>query len=334
MTKKQYLLLITNIGEILNHGRRSVVLSINTILVETYWQIGKKIVEFEQKGKEKAEYGSMLLDNISKDLKLRYGKGFSRSNIVYMRLLYLKYPFSKKINNKEKSQTLSDLLTWSHYIELLGISDDNERSFYEKQCILENWSVRELRRQINSALYTRLILSKDKKGLLKLAKKGQIIKKPKDVIKDPYILEFLNIPQNHNCSEKELESKIITKLQLFLLELGKGFTFVKRQYRITIDNIDYYIDLVFYHRILKCFILIDLKTRKVNHSDIGQMNMYLNYFKKEENTKEDNPPIGLILSTDKNELLLEFALGGITNNLFVSKYKLYLPTKEELKKIL
>lgn len=334
MTEKPYLSLITNIGKILKQGRISVALSINSMLVKTYWQIGREIVEFEQKGKEKAEYGSMLLDNISKDLKLRYGKGFSRSNIVYMRLVYLKYPLSKKINNKEKSQTLSDLLTWSHYIELLGISDDNERSFYEKQCILEHWSVRELRRQINSALYTRLLLSKNKKGLLKLSKKGQIIQKPEDVIKDPYILEFLNISQNYKFSEKELETKIITKLQLFLLELGKGFTFVKRQFRITLDNTDYYIDLVFYHRILKCFILIDLKTRKVNHSDIGQMNMYLNYFKKEENSKGDNPPIGLILSTDKNDIMVDFALGGITNHLFVSKYKLYLPTKEELKKIL
>ena len=325
MTKKQYLLLITNIGEILENGKKEAYISINTILVKTYWQIGKEIVEFEQKGKEKAEYGSKLLEKLSKDLKINQNNCFSRRLLLDMRRFYLTY---------NKWQTVSAKLNWSQYVELLSISDDNERSFYEKQCILEHWSVRELRRQINSALYTRLILSKDKKGLLKLAKKGQIIKKPKDVIKDPYILEFLNIPENHNYSEKELESKIITKLQLFLLELGKGFTFVKRQYRITIDNIDYYIDLVFYHRILKCFILIDLKTRKVNHSDIGQMNMYLNYFKKEENTKEDNPPIGLILSTDKNELLLEFALGGITNNLFVSKYKLYLPTKEELKKIL
>lgn len=209
-----------------------------------------------------------------------------------------------------------------------------QRSFYEKQCVSEHWSVRELRRQIDSALYTRLLLSKDKKGLLELSKKGQIIEKPKDVVKDPYILEFLNIPENYKFSEKELESKIIDKLQSFLLELGKGFTFVKRQYRITLDNTDFYVDLVFYHRILKCFVLIDLKIGKANHTDIGQMNMYLNYFKKEENSKEDNPPIGIILSAEKDNLQVEFALGGITNNLFVSKYKLYLPTKEELKKLI
>lgn len=338
MSAKLYSGLITDIGNILEQGRRQVVVSVNTVLLKTYWQIGREIVEYEQKGKEKSIYGSKLLNNLSKDLRLKYGKGFSRSNIIYMRLLYLKYPIIQSVSGKFKKtqigQTVSDQLTWSHYTELLDISDDYSRSFYEKQCISEHWSVRELRRQIDSGLYNRLLLSKDKKGLLELSKEGQIIEKPKDIIKDPYILEFLKIPENYKFSEKELETKLINKLQSFLLELGKGFTFVKRQYRITLDNTDYYIDLVFYHRILKCFILIDLKTGKVNHSDIGQMNMYLNYFKKEENSKEDNQPIGIILSADKNDLLVEFALGGITNNLFVSKYKLYLPTKEELKKII
>ena len=351
MSTKLYSGLMTNIGHILEQGRRQAVVSVNTILLRTYWQIGKEIVEYEQKGKEKSEYGSKLLDCLSKDLRLRYGKGFSRSNIGYMRLLYIKYPIiqtvsgqfkrsekwqiaSTKLNTPQISQAVSDQLTWSHYTELLDISDDNSRAFYEKQCILENWSVRELRRQIASALYTRLLLSKDKKGLLELSKKGQVIEKPKDIIKDPYILEFLNIPEDYKFSEKELESKLINKLQQFLLELGKGFTFVKRQYRITLDNTNYYIDLVFYHRILKCFILIDLKMDKANHTDVGQMNMYINYFKKEENSKEDNAPIDIILSADKDDLLMEFALGGITNNLFVSKYKLYLPTKEELRKII
>ena len=349
MTKKLYSGLITDIGNILEHGRRQVITSVNTTLVRTYWLIGREIVEHEQKGKEKAEYGSKLLGQLSKDLRLRYGKGFSRSNINYMRLLYYKYPIvqtvsvqfkskfqtaSGKFEDSKISQTLFNRLTWSHFVELLDIEDDNERSFYEKQCISENWSVRELRRQIDSALYTRLLLSKDKKGILELSKKGQIIEKPKDIVKDPYILEFLKIPEDYKYSEKELETKLINKLQSFLLELGKGFTFVKRQYRITLDNTNFYIDLVFYHRILRCFVLIDLKIDKANHTDVGQMNMYLNYFKKEENSKEDNPPIGIILSAGKDDLLVEFALGGITNNLFVSKYKLYLPTKEELKRLI
>jgi predicted nuclease of restriction endonuclease-like (RecB) superfamily len=325
MTKKLYSGLITDIGNILEQGRRQVITSVNTTLVRTYWQIGREIVEYEQKGKEKAEYGSDFLNKLSKDLKEKYGSGFSRRLVLDIRRFYINYP---------KWQTVSAKLNWSQYVELLGISDNNSRSFYEKQCISENWSVRELRRQIDSALYTRLLLSKDKKGLLELSKKGQIIEKPKDIVKDPYVLEFLNIPENYKFSEKELETKLINKLQSFLLELGKGFTFVKRQYRITLDNTNFYIDLVFYHRILKCFVLIDLKVGKANHTDIGQMNMYLNYFKKEENSKEDNAPIGIILSAGKDDLLVEFALGGITNNLFVSKYKLYLPTKEELKRLI
>ncbi len=319
--KSNYKILINNIGKILEKGRKQVVIAVNNILVNTYWEIGRQIVEFEQKGKEKVEYGSKLFERIAKDLKDRYGKGFSRSNIIYMRLLYLKYP---------KSQTLSDQLGWSHYIELVSIDDDLERSFYEKQCIKENWSVRELRRQINSALFYRIALSKDKKGVLELSKKGQIIEKAKDLIKEPYILEFLNIPQHYSYSEKELEQKIIDNLQMFLLELGKGFTFVARQFRISFGNKNFYVDLVFYHMILKCFVLIDLKIGEVNHHDIGQMNLYLNYFKAEENSDEDNKPIGLILSAKKNNIQVKYALGGISNKLFVSKYKLYLPDKKQL----
>lgn len=324
MTSRLYSGLITNIGNILEQGRRQAVVSVNSILLKTYWQIGREIVEYEQEGKEKAEYGSNLLDSLSKDLKSKYGKGFSRRNVSDMRRFYLTY---------ENWQTVSAKLSWSHYIQLIGVDSIEERSFYEKQCISENWSIRELSRQIDFGLFYRLISTKNKTKK-QLSNCGQLIEKPKDIIKDPYILEFLNISENYKLSEKELETKIINKLQQFLLELGKGFTFVKRQYRITLDNVDYYIDLVFYHRILKCFILIDLKTGKVNHSDIGQMNMYLNYFKEEENGPEDNQPIGIVLSADKNDLLVKYALGGITNNLFVSKYKLYLPTKEELEKLL
>jgi predicted nuclease of restriction endonuclease-like (RecB) superfamily len=238
-----------------------------------------------------------------------------------MRQFYLKYP---------KFQTLSGKLSWSHYAELLSIEDDLEREFYEKQSLNESWSVRELKRQINSALFHRIALSKDRRGVLELSKKGNIIKREQDIIKDPYVLEFLKIPEDYKYSEKELEQKIIDNLQMFLLELGKGFAFVKRQYRVTLDNTNYYVDLVFYHRILKCFVLIDLKIGKVNHADIGQMNMYLNYFKEEENAEEDNEPIGIVLSAEKDHFLVEYALGGISNKLFVSKYKLYLPDKREL----
>jgi len=318
-----YNTLISSIGMLLEKARKRVYSQINQILVKTYWNIGKQIIEYEQKGKEKAEYGSKLLDNLSKDLRLRYGKGFSRSNIIYMRLFYIKY---------SKSETLSHQLSWSHYFELLKVEDDLERSFYEKQCIKENWSVRELKRQKNSALFERIALSKDKKGVLELAKKGLLIEKATDTVKDPYVLEFLGIPEDYKYSEKELEQRIIDNLQKFLLELGRGFTFVSRQFRMTLGNKHYYADLVFYHRILKCFVLIDLKIDEVTHSDIGQMNMYLNYFKKEEITKEDNEPIGIILTKEKDRVVVEYALGGISNKLFVSKYKLYLPSKEELEK--
>jgi predicted nuclease of restriction endonuclease-like (RecB) superfamily len=324
MTTKLYSGLITNIGDILEQGRQQAVISVNSILVKTYWQIGKEIVKYEQKGKEKAEYGSKLLDNLSTDLKIKYGKGFSRRNVLDMRRFYLTY---------KNWQTVSANLSWSHYVQLIGIDTEEERTFYEKQCILEGWSTRDLSRQIDSGLFYRLMSTKNKTKQ-QLSKNGQTIEKPKDIIKDPYVLEFLNIPQNHKFSEKELETRIISKIQQFLLELGLGFTFVKRQYRLPIGEKNYYIDLVFYHRILRCFVLIDLKIGNVKPQDIGQMNMYLNYFKKEETGKEDNCPIGIILATKKNEIDLEYALGGITNKLFVSKYKLYLPTKEELKKII
>lgn len=238
-----------------------------------------------------------------------------------MRLFYLKY---------EKFQTVSGKLSWSHYAELLSISDDLARSFYEKQCADENWSVRELKRQRNTGLFERLALSKDKKGVLKLSQKGQLVEKAEDIVKDPYVFEFLKIPEHQRYTEKDLEKKLIDNLGHFLLELGKGFAFVGSQYRITIDNNHYYADLVFYHRILKCFVLIDLKLGKVNHQDIGQMNLYLNYFKEEESSVEDNNPIGIVIGADKDEILVNYAIGSISNKLFVSKYQLYIPDKKML----
>lgn len=311
--------LIKNIGSLLIEGRRHAYQSINKIMISTYWNIGKKIVEFEQGGNIKAKYGKKLLINLSKELR-QYGAGFSRSNLTYMRLLYILYPIS---------ETLSHQLTWSHYFELLKIENNLARSFYEKQCLREKWSVRELKRQKNSMLFERIALSKNKEGVLKISRSGQVIEKSEDILKEPYVLEFLGIPEDYRYSEQELEQKIIDNLQMFLLEMGRGFTFVKRQFRMGWGNSQYYVDLVFYHRILKCFVLIDLKIGEVEHGDIGQMNMYLNYFKTEENSKEENDPIGIILSAEKDEIKMEYALGGISNKLFVSKYLLYLPNKED-----
>jgi len=319
----EYDKLIYSIGKLLENARKNVAKTVNTILIETYWKIGKQIIEYEQKGKERANYGEELLKRLSKDLTDKYGRGFSRSNLQYMRLFYLKYP---------KCQTVSGKLSWSHYVELLNVSDDLARSFYEKQCINENWSVRELIRQMNSMLFERLALSKNKKDILKLSRKGHIIEKEEDIIKDPYVLEFLNIPVDYRYTEKQLEQKLIDNLQMFLLELGKGFAFVSRQYKITLNNTHFYVDLVFYHTILKCYVLIDLKVGKIRHQDIGQMNMYLNYFKAEINERNDNPPVGIVLGAEKDNILVEYALGGISNKLFVARYKLYLPEKNKLKK--
>lgn len=317
-----YQQLIQQIAHALDEGRQQAAKQVNSILVETYWQIGKHIVEFEQDGHARASYGKELLSQLAKDLKAQYGKGFSRSNLQNMRLFYGKYPIC---------QTVSGKLGWGHYTELLSISDDLARSFYEQQTQLENWSIRELKRQKNSALFERLALSKDKTEIMALSKEGQALTQPNDIIKDPYIFEFLKLPE-HNLRESELEQKLIEKLEHFLLELGKGFAFIAQQYRITLDNTHYYVDLVFYHRILKCFVLIDLKTRKAHHHDIGQMNMYLNYFKAEENVEGDKDPIGIVLATDKDEILVEYATGSISNALFVSRYQLYLPDPELLKR--
>lgn len=324
-----YNALLSDISALLTEGRKKSFQQVNTILVETYWNIGRCIVEHEQQGKDKAEYGSRLLKDLARDLSRQFGKGFSRSNLQYMRLLYLAYP---------KCQTLSGKLSWSHYTELLSISDEMARSFYEKQCINDNWSVRELKRQRQSGLYERLSLSKDKKGVLQLSREGQIVEKAEDIVKDPYVFEFLGLPEMKQYSERDLERRLIDNLSSFLLELGKGFAYIGNQYRITLNNTHYYIDLVFYHRILKCFVLIDLKLGKVNHQDVGQMNMYLNYLQEEESCEDDNPPIGIVLAADKDKILVDYATGSISNQLFVSRYQLYIPDKkvlaEELKLLL
>jgi len=321
ISNTQYEQLKLQIGELLRQGRVQAGRAVNTILLQTYWQIGRHIVEFEQKGKEKAEYGTELLNRLSKDLTLEYGKGFSRSNIFQIRQFYLKF---------QKIQTLSEQLSWSHYVEIIKSDSELEISFYIKQCEKENWSVRELKRQMKSMLFHRLALSKDKEGILELSLNGIEIQQAEDIIKDPYVLEFLNIPQDYRYFESELEDKIIQNLQKFLLELGKGFAFVGRQYKISIGSRHFFVDLVFYHRILKCFVLIDLKRGEIDHNDTGQMNLYLNYFRKEENTDGDNEPIGIVLGAYKDHILVEYATENITNKLFVSKYQLYLPDKKTL----
>ncbi|MBA4409069.1 MAG: PDDEXK nuclease domain-containing protein [Bacteroidota bacterium] len=318
---ENYNQLIQQISEAYIQGQKNAVVSVNAHLVQTYWQIGRYIVEFEQKGKQRAEYGLALIDKLSGDLSTNLGKGFSRSNLIYMRLFYLEFPISEKP---------SHLLSWSHYVELLKISDKLERSFYLQQTIMESWSIPELKRQKKSSLFLRLAVSKDKEGIMKLAEQGQIIEKPTDIIRDPYVLEFLKIPEPYHLSETDLETRLIDHLQHFLLELGKGFAFIGRQYRITLGNRPHYVDLVFYHRILKCFVIIDLKKEEAGYEDVGQMNMYLGYFENEENTPGDNPPIGIVLAKEKDDLLVKYAMHNISSQLFVSKYQLYLPDKQML----
>lgn len=317
-----YRSLVEQISEAYKQGRRRVSIAVNTHLVNTYWAIGQHIVEYEQGGEERAIYGKQLLLQLSKDLTPHLGKGFSRSNLQRMKQFYLSYPICAELPHK---------LSWTHFVELLKIDNVLERSFYEKQAIIENWSTTELIRQKKASLFLRLAVSKDKRGILQLAKEGQTSNKPEDLIREPYILDFLKIPEPYHISESELESRIIDNLERFLLELGKGFAFIGRQYRITLGNRHHYVDLVFYHRILKCFVLIDLKREEVNYQDVGQMNMYLAYFEKEENTDGDNPPIGIVMARQKDDILIQYALHNITSQLFVNKYQLYLPDQEELR---
>jgi len=304
-------------------GQLRATQAVNTHITETYWQIGHDIVEFEQGGKLRATYGKALLASLSRDLTLRHGKGFSRSTVIRIRQFYLQYP---------KGATLSHQLSWSHVVELLKIDDPLERSFYEQQAIREKWTIRELVRQKDTSLFLRLAAGKDKAAILALAAQGKIVAQPGDLLRDPYVFEFLKIPEPYRVAESSLESRLCDHLQPFLLELGKGFTFVGRQYRITLNNTHYRVDLVFYHRILRCFVLIDLKINEVQHHDIGQMNLYLGYFAAEENTPEDNPPIGIIMTRQKGELLVEYATYQMNSQLFVQKYQLYLPNRDELRR--
>ena len=293
-------------------------------MISAYWHIGKLIVEDEQKNKERAEYGEQTLKTLSMRLTKELGNGFSVSNLQFMRRLYLIYP---------KQQTLSVKLSWSHYCELMTISDDSKRSFYEKECIASRWSVRELKRQLDSSLYEKLLLSRGKEHkevVKRLAEKGQEIEKPEDILKDPYVFEFAGLPENKPVLEADLENALVNHIEKFLLELGKGFMFVGRQQRITFDNEHYYADMVFYNKILRAYVIIELKTRKLLPAAAGQLNMYLNYYKAEINDADDNNPIGIILCTDKPSAKIEYVLGGLENRIFASKYVLYFPDRKTM----
>lgn len=316
--------MIAEIREIMNSARQSVAVHVNNELINAYWNIGRVIVEHEQENQERAKYGENTLKQLSKALTKEFGKGFSRSNLQNMRSLYLAYP---------KCQTLSGKLSWSHYCELLFISDDDRRSFYEKECVRSGWSVRELKRQISTSLYERLLLSDgkaNKEKVLELAEKGQEISTPGDIVKDPYVFEFLGIPDKKPVMESELEKALVRQIEDFLLELGRGFMFVGTQQRVTLNNTHYYVDMVFYNKELHAYVLIELKTAKLMPEAVGQLNMYLNYYAAEINEEGDNPPIGIILCTDKNNVSAEYALGGLTNNIFASTYTYIIPEKEKL----
>ena len=312
---------------LLNSARNSITSTINSTMAKTYFLIGKRIVEEEQNGEKRAEYGDELIKNLSLRLTKEFGKGFSKRNLWQMKQFYLVY---------SKVQTLSAQfkLSWSHYLILMRMKNLDERNFYEIEASENNWSLRELRRQIDSALYERLILSKDKEKVKELAFKGQVIETPEDVVKDPYILEFLGLEEQSNYSENRLETEIINNLEKFLLELGKGFTFVGRQVRFTFDEKHFRVDLVFYNRILKCFVLIDLKIGEVTHQDLGQMQMYVNYYDRYVKLPDENKSIGIIICREKNDTLVKLTLPEDNKQIFASKYMTVIPSKEEFKKII
>lgn len=316
--------MIQEIKELLSGARQRVAVQVNTELLSTYWNVGRIIVEHEQNSQERAAYGKQTLKALSKELTKEFGKGFSVSNIQFMRRFYQTYQIQ---------QTVSVKLSWSHYCELLTISDDNKRSFYEKKAINSGWSIREMKRQIATSLYERLLLSDgkaNKEKVLALAEKGIEMAQPADMIKDPYVFEFLGLPENKPLMESDLEKALVEQIEKFLLELGRGFMFVGTQQRVTLNNTHYYVDMVFYNKILRAYVLIELKTVKLMPEAVGQLNMYLNYYAAEVNDEHDNPPIGIILCTDKDSVAAEYALGGLANNIFASRYVSYIPNKEQL----
>lgn len=347
--------LFQQIRELIRSARSAVVRNVDTIQVMTNFEIGRCIVEHEQQGAERAEYGKQILKELSKRLTGEFGKGYSLTNLKLMRQFYamnqtrIGQTPSGELFASEKSQTVSDqlptrtekwksqllswkfTLSWSHYVFLMGIKNPEERSFYEIEATGQNWSIRELKRQFDSGLFERLALSRDKEGVRKMARIGQVVTQPKDLLKDPYVLEFLGLDEKARYSESDLESAIIGKLEHFLLELGKGFLFEARQKRFTFEEDHFFVDLVFYNRLLRCYILIDLKIGKLTHQDMGQMQMYVNYFDRHVRLDEENQTVGIILCKKKNDALVEITLPKEAN-IHAREYQLYLPSKEELRK--
>lgn len=313
------------ISDIITNNKNKMIYQINNTLVENNFMIGKIIVENEQNGNIRAEYGKDILNKLSKKLTNKFGSGYSRSGLQNMRLFYDKY---------KNCQPLAGNLSWSHYCYLIYIEDDDERKFYENECINSKWSKRELKRQIDSSLFQRLLLSDgktNKQKVLELSRKGQTINNPTDIIKEPYVFEFLGIKENKPLLESDLEKNLINHLSSFLMELGKGFMYDGNQVRITLDNdTHYYVDLVFYNKILRSYVLIDLKMGDMKPEYAGQMNMYVNYYNKEVKDEFDNESVGIILCTGKKGVTMEYALGGLSNNIFASTYTYYIPNKEQL----
>lgn len=318
--------LYSEIRKVLVTARDSIAKTVNTTLIHAYWLVGMHIVEFEQCGNTKPTYGSDMINELSRRLVSEFGKGFTPSNLRYMRQFYLYFP---------NYHTVCDNLSWSHYRSILKVEDKEARAFYIKESINENWSVRQLLRQINTLYYQRLLASRDKETVRNEIKETvPRTLEPREIIHDPYVLEFIGIPQGEHFLESDLESALLSKLQHFLLELGKGYSFVARQKRISFDNKHFFIDLVFYNFKARCFVLIDLKTDELTHQDIGQMQMYVNYYTREMMNLGDNPPIGIVLCADKNDEVVRYTLPEGENHIFAAKYMTYLPTKEELIKLL
>ena len=324
MLEKNNTKMIEEITNLVNDVKSNLVNEINKSIVYVNWNIGKIIVSNENEYNNRLEYGKEVLKRLSDELTKYLGKGYSVSNLKYMRTFYKAYPTFAEINEK---------LSWSHYCELMIIKDKDKRNFYEKECINSNWSVRELQRQLDTSLFERLLLSDgkaNKEKVLELSKEGQTLNKPSDLVKQPYVFEFLGVKEPKPLLEKDLEYKLIRHIEDFLLELGKGFMFVGSQQRITLNNVDYYVDMVFYNKFLKSYVLIDLKMNNLKAENLGQMNLYLNYYEQVVNSEDDRKPIGIILCAEKDNIMLEYALGGLSNNIFASTYTYYIPNREEL----
>ena len=309
-----------NIKDLVINSRNKVYQTVNTEMLNLYWNIGKIIMEIQQ-GDERASYGDAVLEKLSQKLTNEFGKGFSSRNLRTMRKFYLMYPIWKTVSSK---------LSWSHYLELIKIEEVNKRNFYLNECINSKWSVRELQRQRDSLLYERLSISADKEKTLELSTKGQVLNNGKDLVKDPFVLEFLDIKENTSYLESDLERNILEHLKEFLLELGKGFSYVGNQVRLTLEEDHFYPDLVFYNRLLRCFVIIDLKIGKVSHQDIGQMQMYVNYYDREIKEENENKTIGILLSTNRNKTVVKYTLPEDNDTIFSSEYKLHMPTEQEL----